>query len=184
MDHDAPVDYYDVLQVSPSAEPDTIHRIYRLLAQRFHPDNKETGNPAKFREIADAFAVLGDPEKRARFDLVHDRQQKERWRLVETGANADHDFELEQRVRLTVLEVLYTKRRTDPHADGLSMLDLEAFTGRAREQLEFSMWYLSNRNFVQRSDSSLFVITADGVDHLEKNYDAHPQTRRLRAVNS
>ena len=183
MDHDAPVDYYDVLQVSPSAEPDTIHRVYRLLAQRFHPDNKETGNPAKFREIADAYAVLGDPEKRARFDVVHDRQQKERWRLVETGANADHDFDLEQRVRLTVLEVLYTKRRTDPHADGLSMLDLEAFTGRAREQLEFSMWYLSNRKFVQRSDSSLFVITADGVDHLEKNYDAHPQTRRLRAVN-
>ena len=184
MDHDAPVDYYDVLQVSPSAEPDTIHRIYRLLAQRFHPDNKETGNPAKFREVADAFAVLGDPEKRARFDLVHDRQQKERWRLVENGSNADHDFEMEQRIRLTVLEVLYTKRRTDPHADGLSMLDLEKFTGRAREQLEFSMWYLSNRKFVQRSDSSLFVITADGVDHLEKNYDAHPQTRRLRAVNS
>ena len=184
MDHDAPVDYYDVLQVSPSAEPDTIHRIYRLLAQRFHPDNKETGNPAKFREVADAFAVLGDPEKRARFDLVHDRQQKERWRLVENGSNADHDFEMEQRLRLTVLEVLYTKRRTDPHADGLSMLDLEKFTGRAREQLEFSMWYLSNRKFVQRSDSSLFVITADGVDHLEKNYDAHPQTRRLRAVNS
>jgi curved DNA-binding protein CbpA len=184
MDLEASVDYYDVLQVSPSAEPDTIHRVYRLLAQRFHPDNKETGNPAKFREVADAFAVLGDVEKRARYDLVHDRQQKERWRLVETGANADHDFELEQRIRLTVLEVLYTKRRTDPHGDGLSLLDLEKFTGRAREQLEFSMWYLSNRKFVARSDSSLYVITADGVDHLEKNYDAHPQTRRLRAVNA
>jgi hypothetical protein len=46
------------------------------------------------------------------------------------------------------------------------------------------MWYLSNRKFVARSDSSLYVITADGVDHLEKNYDAHPQTRRLRAVNA
>ena len=46
------------------------------------------------------------------------------------------------------------------------------------------MWYLSNRKFVQRSDSSLFVITADGVDHLEKNYDATPQARRLRAVNA
>jgi curved DNA-binding protein CbpA len=184
MDQDASVDYYDVLQVSPSAEPDTIHRVYRLLAQRFHPDNKETGNPARFREVADAFAVLGDAEKRARYDVVHDRQQKERWRLVENGSNADHDFDLEQRVRLTVLEVLYTKRRTDPHGDGLSLLDLEKFTGRAREQLEFTMWYVSNRKFVSRSDNSLYVITAEGVDHLEKNYDAHPQTRRLRAVNS
>jgi hypothetical protein len=46
------------------------------------------------------------------------------------------------------------------------------------------MWYLNNRKFVQRSDSSLFVISAEGVDHLEKNYDAAPQARRLRAVNS
>src|SRR5262245_45934812 len=184
MDLDASIDYYDVLQVSPGAEPDTIHRVYRLLAQRFHPDNKETGNPAKFREVADAFAVLGDPEKRARYDIVHDRQQKERWRLVETGSNAEHDFDLEQRVRLTVLEVLYTRRRTDSHSDGLTLLDLEKLTGRAREQLEFTMWYLNNRKFVQRSDSSLFVITAEGVDHLEKNYDTAPQARRLRAVNS
>jgi curved DNA-binding protein CbpA len=184
MDLDASIDYYDVLQVSPSAEPDTIHRVYRLLAQRFHPDNKETGSTGRFREIAEAYAVLGDPEKRARYDVVHDRQQKERWRLVETGSNSDHDFDLEQRVRLTVLEVLYTKRRTDPHGDGLSPLDLEKFTGRAREHLDFTMWYLNNKKFVQRSDSSLFVITAEGVDHLEKNYDAHPQARRLRAVNS
>ena len=142
MDQDASVDYYDVLQVSTTAEPDTIHRVYRLLAQRFHPDNKETGNPSRFREIAEAYAVLGDPEKRARYDVVHERLQKERWRLVETGTQADHDFLLEQRVRLTVLEVLYTKRRADPTADGLSILDLEKFTGRAREQLEFTMWYL------------------------------------------
>ena len=184
MDHDAPVDHYDVLQVSTTAEPDTIHRVYRLLAQRFHPDNKETGNPSRFREIAEAYAVLGDPERRASYDVVHERLQKERWRLVETGTQADHDFLLEQRVRLTVLEVLYTKRRADPTADGLSILDLEKFTGRAREQLEFTMWYLGQRKFVQRSDGSLFVITADGLDHLEKNYESHPQTRRLRAVNS
>ena len=184
MNQDPATDYYDVLQVSPTAEPDTIHRVYRLLAQRFHPDNKETGNPSRFREIADAYGVLGDPEQRTRYDIVHDRQQKERWRLVETGSTADHDFDLEQRVRLTVLEVLYTKRRAEPQSDGLSPLDLEKFTGRAREHLEFTMWYLSNRKFVQRSDSSLYVITAEGVDHLEKNYDAHPQSRRLRAVNS
>jgi curved DNA-binding protein CbpA len=184
MDQNATVDHYDVLQVSTNAEPDTIHRVYRLLAQRFHPDNKETGNPSRFREIADAYAVLGDPEKRARYDVVHERLQKERWRLVETGTQADHDFLLEQRVRLTVLEVLYTKRRSDPTADGFSLLDLEKFTGRAREQLEFTMWYLTQRKFVQRSDGSLFVITADGLDHLEKNYEVAPQTRRLRAVNA
>ena len=34
-------DYYEALQISSNAEPETIHRVYRMLAQRFHPDNKE-----------------------------------------------------------------------------------------------------------------------------------------------
>ena len=37
-------DYYELLQISPNAEPETIHRVYRLLAQRFHPDNGQTGD--------------------------------------------------------------------------------------------------------------------------------------------
>ena len=41
-------DYYDVLQLSPKADPDTIHRVYRLLAQRYHPDNHETGDQDSF----------------------------------------------------------------------------------------------------------------------------------------
>ena len=47
-------DYYELLQISPNAEPETIHRVYRLLAQRFHPDNKETGDARRFRTIHDA----------------------------------------------------------------------------------------------------------------------------------
>ena len=38
--------------------------VYRLLAQRFHPDNHETGSEAKFRQIHEAYSVLSDPEKR------------------------------------------------------------------------------------------------------------------------
>ena len=38
------VDYYEILQISPNAEPETVHRVFRLLAQRCHPDNAETGN--------------------------------------------------------------------------------------------------------------------------------------------
>src|SRR4029453_9295546 len=45
------VDYYELLQISPNAEPETIHRIYRLLAQRYHPENRETGDTRKFRQL-------------------------------------------------------------------------------------------------------------------------------------
>jgi len=184
MGDDSPIDHYDVLQVSTSAEPETIHRVYRLLAQRFHPDNKETGNEGRFRTLAASYAVLSDPEQRTRYDLVHERQQQERWRLVARGASSDEDFGMEQRVRLTVLEVLYTKRRTEPHAPGLFVIDLEKLTARAREQLEFTIWYLVQKKFLARSDNSLLVITAEGVDYLEQNYQGAPEMRRLRAVNT
>src|SRR5262245_54551028 len=75
------IDYYDVLQVSTKAEPDTIHRIYRLLAQRFHPDNQETGDPARFRIIHEAYTTLSDPEKRAKYDIAHHQQKQDRFRL-------------------------------------------------------------------------------------------------------
>ena len=41
-------DYYEFLQISKNAEPDTIHRVYRFLAARFHPDNPESGDEEKF----------------------------------------------------------------------------------------------------------------------------------------
>ena len=69
------LDHYETLQISPSAEPDTIHRVYRLLAQRFHPDNGETGNATRFRLVCEAYEVLSDPERRAQYDAVHEQQQ-------------------------------------------------------------------------------------------------------------
>src|SRR5439155_7553588 len=85
---DAPTndDHYEVLQISPNAEPDTIHRVYRLLAQRFHPDNKQTGSDGRFRMISDAYNVLSDPAKRAKYDVVYNARRKDRWRLVSNAA--------------------------------------------------------------------------------------------------
>ena len=175
-------DYYETLQISANAEPDTIHRVYRLLAQRWHPDNVETGNEAQFRALSDAYQVLCDPERRAKYDVTHERQRRERWKLVSSGAESENDFETEQQVRLTVLEVLYTRRRTETNNPGMSPLDLETLIGRAREQLEFTIWYLNQKKWVTRNDSSELVITADGADFLEANYKANLQRRRLNAA--
>lgn len=170
-------DYYEVLQVSSSAELETIHRVYRLLAQRFHPDNRETGNASRFRLISDAYSVLSNPEERARYDILHQQQKQDRWKLVSTGGDADNDFEMEQSVRLTVLEVLYTKRRMEPREPAVFSLDLEGMIGRPREHLEFTIWYLGQKKFVTRDDNSRLIITAEGVEHLEANYRANPRLR-------
>jgi curved DNA-binding protein CbpA len=177
------VDYYELLQISTNAEPETVHRVYRLLAQRFHPDNQETGNEARFRELTEAYEVLSNPERRAKYDVVHARQRQERWRLVASGEDSENDFGMEQSVRLTVLEVLYTKRRVEPYSPGMFAPDLERLTGRPREHLEFTFWFLIQKKLVTRSDNSLLVITADGVEYLEGNYQAVEQRRRLRARN-
>jgi curved DNA-binding protein CbpA len=181
MDKDDTTDYYETLQISSTAEPETIHRVYRMLAQRFHPDNKETGNASRFRLLSEAYEVLSVPEKRARYDVAHQQRQQDRWRLVSRGAEAENDFTVEQVLRMTVLEVLYTQRRTDPQSPGIFSVELEKLTGRPREHLEFTMWYLVQRKFIVRGDSSLLVITADGVDYLEQNYQNDIQARRLRA---
>ena len=177
---EAPTDYYEVLQISPNAEPETVHRVYRLLAQRFHPDNQETGSDARFRQLTEAYEILSDPERRAKYDVVHAGQRQERWRLISTGSEAENDFDAEEQVRLTVLEVLYTRRRVEPYSPGMFAPDLEQLTGRPREHLEFTFWYLIQKKFMTRSDNSLLVITAEGVEYIEQNYRAGVQRRRLR----
>jgi curved DNA-binding protein CbpA len=181
MIDDRALDYYEVLQISPNAEPDTVHRVYRLLAQRFHPDNRETGNTDRFREIMDAYNVLSDPEKRAQYDVRHNNHRQDRYRLVSASARAENDFEDEQMVRLTVLDVLCTRRRVEPQDPGMFDMDLEGLIGRPREHLEFTFWYLISKHLVKRGDHSRLYITAEGVDYLEQNSDARLRTRRLKA---
>ena len=177
MSSNQAADYYEILQISRNAEPETVHRVFRLLAQRFHPDNAETGNEAQFRLLNDAYRVLSDPEQRARYDVLHTKLRQERWRLVASGAEADNNFDAERSIRFTVLEVLYTRRRLEIESPGLSPLDLEKLTGRAREHLEFTIWYLVQKKYITRSDGSMLQITVDGVEYLESNYTANAQRR-------
>jgi curved DNA-binding protein CbpA len=183
MPSEEPADYYELLQVSPSADQETIDRVYRMLAQRFHPDNQQTGNESRFRSLLEAYTVLRDPEKRARYDVMHQQQRKDRWRLVSSGADSENDFELEQIVRLTVLEVLYTKRRLEPTKPGIFLRELEGMIGRPREHLEFTLWFLQQKKFVAQDDSSGFVLTVEGAEHLEQSYRSNLQQKRLQAFN-
>ena len=61
-------DYYEVLGVKKNSTKDEIKSAYRKLAKKYHPDNKETGDEAKFKEIQEAYDILYDDQKRSAYD--------------------------------------------------------------------------------------------------------------------
>jgi curved DNA-binding protein CbpA len=184
MSENGTVDYYEVLQISPNADPDTVHRVYRLLAQRFHPDNQSTGDSERFRLLTEAYHVLGHPERRAQYDVHRPEMHEERSQLISQAVRAVNDVEAEQLLRLTVLELLYARRRTDPRSPGIFYGDLESLVGCPREHIEFALWYLAQRKYIDRSDGSQISITADGVDHLESNAPVRQRVPRLTGATS
>jgi hypothetical protein len=126
--------------------------------------------------------VLSDPERRAQYDTAHQQFWRERWKTID-GSNGDVDVRGEQIVRLTSLELLYSRRRTEPRQPAMSVLDIEAPVGRPCEHLDFSIWHLTQKRFVVRGDDSGLTITAAGVEYLENNIDGVAPTRLLRAQN-
>jgi len=69
-------DYYKILGVDRTADQKTISAVYRRLARQYHPDvNKAPGAEEKFKEINEAYQVLGDADRRARYDQMYEAYQ-------------------------------------------------------------------------------------------------------------
>src|SRR5215207_6798634 len=121
-------DHYEVLQVSSRADHDTIQRVFRHLAKRYHPDNADSGNPARFRELVSAFETLSDPEQRARYDVAYAERTERAWRVFDQDTALD-DVQLDRRIRSSLLAILYTARRSDAERPGMGEVDLERMLG-------------------------------------------------------
>lgn len=178
-------DFYEVLQINRRAEPETIGRVYRLLARRYHPDNPETGDAEQFRLLSEAYAVLSDVTRRAEYDSNPEMFQPEPEAQAPEFVSTPHDFESEQLARLAVLEALYTQRRTEPGNAFLYDADLDQRLGVSRERLEFTLWYLREKGYVRRAtDSSRLGITAEGAEFLERHHAGNFQRRLYAARRS
>lgn len=85
------VDYYAVLQLDPSAEPEVVRAAYRALAHKYHPDVEGGGQPVRMVAINRAWDVLGNPETRASYDrsraALAPRRSTVEWRRSDEGAS-------------------------------------------------------------------------------------------------
>jgi curved DNA-binding protein len=163
------IDYYEILQVSPGADQEIIERAFRLLAKRYHPDNQHTGDNNKFKILMEAYRVLSDPEKRA----THDNNNKAtdvRRNNIPFNDPQDRDPEAERRINQAILFIFYLARKRDAMKPGIGPTEIEKLTGLPEKELDFHIWYLKEKGWIQRLESGEFAITASGVDEvMEKN---------------
>jgi hypothetical protein len=158
-------DLYEVMQLSPNADAETIARVYRILATRYHPD-ASTGNQEIFLQLCEAHRVLSNPALRAQYDARHCETKSLRWKIFDRAALTTSP-EAERRKRRGILEALYAKALHDPEQATLSIFDFEELLGCPREHLEASLWYLRGKGYLKRADNGRFAITVLGFDEVE-----------------
>lgn len=164
-------DLYELLELSPNASFETVERMFRFHAKRYHPDAGTTGNAEKFKRIISAYDILRDPEKRAAYDAAYQDQQKETKVLV-MGADSTAD---DYTMRFRVLSLFYAQRRRNMKQPGIGITKLEELTNLPTEILEFHLWYFREKGWIQRELSGPLSITAAGVDEIESREKARSE---------
>jgi curved DNA-binding protein CbpA len=164
---DAFVDYYELLQVSPNADEETIQRVFRHLAKKHHPDAATQGDPEQFSRLLDAYRTLTDVEQRAAYDVSYQRHWHQTWRVA-AEASAAHVVTDDVGCRERLLSLFYAQRRRNMRNPGLGQVELERIMDMPPEHLGFHLWYLREKGWIQRLDTGLLAITADGVDQVEQ----------------
>ena len=174
-------DHYENLQVSPSADRETIERVFRHLAKRYHPDNQDSGDPATFTRVVEAYHVLADPEQRARYDLTYEQVKAAQWRIFDQETTRS-DIVADARIRKSILALLYVARRADCANPAMGAVELERTLGCPESLMVFHIWYLREQGLIKRNESGGVEITAAGVDRvLEHGGPEKPPTTLISA---
>jgi hypothetical protein len=161
------VDHYETLQVSPNADKETIERVFRYLAKRYHPDNDASGDVERFSLLVEAHDVLSDAQKRAAYDAAYDHVVAMQSQIRQQSTAAA-DLSGDEGIRHGILSALYIARRRSAEDAGVGAVHLEQVLQCPQYQMDFHIWYLKEKGWVERTDNGMYAITVSGVDEVEK----------------
>ena len=171
-------DYYEILEISPNANAETIERIFRHLAMRYHPDNQDTGDLSRFSEIVEAHNTLKDPVSRAQYDIQHRDHAGLRTKLAGEASDTK-GVERDVAIQDKLLSLLYVKRRQNINDPGIGAAELEHLSDCPREHLEFHLWYLKAKGWIGREENGTLAITVEGVDRCNSKQRPGTSTKQL-----
>jgi curved DNA-binding protein CbpA len=172
-------DYYELLEISPQATQETIHRVYRYMAARYHPDIEGTGNLEKFTQLTSAYKVLSDPNARSEYNAQRATRQPTTRNPMSSTIDFMDQVEGDLNRRVAVLAILYYRRRMYPNKPEVSLAEIEDRMGFPRDYLDFTTWYLAKKRYITRADNSDFTLTVEGVDFIETQRATVPVLDKL-----
>jgi curved DNA-binding protein len=181
------VDHYNTLRVRPDCSAKALEQAYRHLAKLYHPDHPETADVTRFKEVIEAYKALRDPDERARYDALFfaneadaegelpaeaQRGEGEKAALDDADAHAG------------ILHLLYKKRRESAQDAGVPEFAVLDALGCPDEHLEFHLWYLRAKGFIERTETGMYAITIEGVDHVIATSQTTAKERLLIAQSA
>jgi hypothetical protein len=161
------VDYYELLQLSSNADADTIDRVFRHLAKKFHPDNTDSADSDRFRLLLEAHRTLADPEARAGYDVKYQDYWNGKWRIASEASDGTVSSN-DNGTRQSLLSLMYVQRRRDMKDPGLGENEVAHLLSMPLELVEFHVWYLKAKGWVERLETGKLAISALGVDEVEQ----------------
>jgi curved DNA-binding protein len=163
------VDHYATLRVSPSCDAKALELAYHHLAKTYHPDHSGNVDTTKFNDVTEAYRILRDPRRRAKYDLLYANiNGREAF-----GDSAADELEVDERTALNdaeahakILMFLYKKRREQAQNAGVVGFYLQELVNCSDEHFEFHKWYLKEKGFVSITEQGTLAITIEGIDHV------------------
>jgi len=162
--------------VRPNVSAADLGRRFHRLAKRYHPDNPLTGDRERFDMLLQAHNLLKDSAKRAQYDVVYNQIVGTRQTHSQENGEADtvgHDVDIQGKL----LSVFYTRRRRNIREPGVPEMELERIFNMPIENLEFHLWYLKAKRWVEKLENGQLAITVEGVDHV--NSEHHRKTTTM-----